>query len=183
MNQQFLLPIGKKIQINYPKKFRKSIQLVNSVSQNNEFSFQELVHFLINIPNLIFIVSTRSKNHNSIPSNCNFNIFCQICELKLFKISINLQKTNATIHSLSVCVHCKIEHHTPDLASFSFLSNLDYEKLTRDSFHSKHPFKLICQYIYKSNKCDNILKSFLHNLVFSQKSIYLHNIISTNSYN
>lgn len=180
---QYLLPLSKKINISLPKKFRKAIQLHNPCSNGFHFSFDELIKFLLKIPRNEKLNCKKSKTHDQNLESINFSIICDDCKLKLFRITIFPSQKHSIINTVSICIHNNIDFVLDGFASFCFLTNeINIETINADTFRSKHPFKIIGKFIFNMKNIDIILKKFLEPLVFSRKSIYLHSLVSSNSF-
>ena len=177
----FIFPLGSMTKITYPKTFRKSIHVLDS-NCNDQFSFFDLTNFLLKIPTIDGIICKKSKTQDRCSSVFIFHIYCSNCEVKLFRIVVDLNCKKAITCSVSICCHIQIERISNIYVSFCFNKNkINAEALNSVAYHTKHPLRVIGKFLFKREDCDMILKKFLHPLIYTQKSLYLHHLFSSNS--
>ena len=137
---KYLLPLGSKTRISYPKTFHKSI-LLQDIWQNNKYDISDLITFVLNFPNFGKITCKQSDVRNSYQRTVNFNIICEICKIKLFKIFIDTSDWHSKIASFSICNHCRVNYDEKKcIASFLFMENpLDLKTVNSVNFPTNHP--------------------------------------------
>lgn len=175
--------LGARARIDYTKKFHQSIQLIESDSQSHRFDYHKLTNFLVRMPNINSLTCSKSDVRSTNQEIINFNIQCDDCNKKLFKISFKNSENYSTIIVISVCNHLKINFDSNSLiATFCFLSiPFNIENAKSLNFPKKHPIRIIGKYLYNLKNCDVVLQKFLFPLIYSQKTMELHNQISENS--
>ena len=147
-------------------RFHKMIPLL-SLLNSHELNYFEIIKFLLNLGFIFHCkkVSTR------LAAQFVFNIFCPMCNQKLFKIILITTNERGQIYASFLCEHVIVVFqliNTNYSKKLQLIIRIDEQTgiVLKKNFHKFHPVKIVGKLIhaYSSN---NILKMYLEKLVFS----------------